>query len=300
MGRVWKRGYSDFLSFYEENYKFSIVRINATAIDQIKVFEADQGPGDWSDAAIPELVITRIVEGDGLATIDLGAGRFRHSLLKRGGVVTPPNTATDIYVERQHRIQFIAIPYSFILGLTKGLGVPEDGDFGRIHSCQLTDPFLFSIFDEIVKEVRGGSPRGRMFIEGAVMTLLSTLSALAQHPVRHEIGGLSPVVLKRVVDCISDDLTEQVTLAQLADIAGLSVFHFCRAFKKSTGLAPYKFQTARRIEKAKLLLDTTDFMITDIAPMVGYETPQAFARMFRQVVGQTPTAYRQHSISNSV
>ncbi len=125
------------------------------------------------------------------------------------------------------------------------------------------------------------------------MTMVSTLNTMAQRPVEQKNGGLSPFILKRVTDFITDHLADQITLAQLSDIAGLSVFHFCRAFKKSTGLAPYKFQTARRIEKAKLLLDTTDFTITDIAPMVGYETPQAFARMFRQMVGQTPTVYRQ-------
>ncbi len=145
----------------------------------------------------------------------------------------------------------------------------------------------------MVQEARAGNPRGRMFVEGAILILLSTLNTMAQKPVEQASGGLSPTTLKRVTDYIVDNLTEQITLAQLADIAGLSVFHFCRAFKKSTGAAPYKFQTARRIEKARLLLETTDFTITDIAPMVGYETPQAFARMFRQVVGQTPTAYRQ-------
>ncbi|MCV3274269.1 helix-turn-helix transcriptional regulator [Roseobacter sinensis] len=293
MARIWQKQYSDFASFYKENYGSTLVGVYPTAIDGINIVETDQSPGDWSAASLPELNITRIVGGDGMATADLGAGRFRSNLACRGGVLVPPNSATDIYVECFHRLQFIAIPFDYLETLTNGQNVPRDGDFGRIHCQHLTEPFLFNIFDEMVREARAGNPRGRMFVEGAIMTMVSTLNTMAQRPVEQTNGGLSPFILKRVTDFITDHLADQITLTQLSDIAGLSVFHFCRAFKKSTGLAPYKFQTARRIEKAKLLLDTTDFTITDIAPMVGYETPQAFARMFRQMVGQTPTVYRQ-------
>ncbi|WP_299771789.1 AraC family transcriptional regulator [uncultured Tateyamaria sp.] len=293
MARVWTKKYADFASFYKDNYVSTLVGIYPTAIDGIDIVETDQSQGDWSAAPLPELNITRVVDGDTMATADLGAGRFRPNLVRRGGVIVPPNSATDIYVEGQHRLQFIGIPFDFLTSLTNGNDIPMDGDFGRIHRQHLTDPFLFRVFDEMVQEARAGNPRGRMFVEGAIVILLSTLNTMAQKPVEQASGGLSPTTLKRVTDYIVDNLTEQITLAQLADIAGLSVFHFCRAFKKSTGAAPYKFQTARRIEKARLLLETTDFTITDIAPMVGYETPQAFARMFRQVVGQTPTAYRQ-------
>ena len=89
--------------------------------------------------------------------------------------------------------------------------------------------------------------------------------------------------------CLGDHLT----LDDLAQIVDVSPFHFARAFKLSTGETPHAYLRRLRCERAKTLLAGTVCSIGEIAAEVGYETPQAFARMFRAEVGASPGEYRR-------
>jgi len=86
---------------------------------------------------------------------------------------------------------------------------------------------------------------------------------------------------------------EEVPLAELAALAGLSPFHFARAFKISTGLPPHRYQGRLRLNRALELFAKTDLTIGDVAASVGYETPQSFARLLQRELGTTPTRYRR-------
>jgi len=88
----------------------------------------------------------------------------------------------------------------------------------------------------------------------------------------------------------------EVSLAELAASVNLSPFHFARAFKRSTGLPPHRFQQRLRMESARELLRTTQLSVTDIALRVGYGSSQALARAFRRDAGATPAEFR-HSAS---
>ena len=77
----------------------------------------------------------------------------------------------------------------------------------------------------------------------------------------------------------------------MAREAGLSLYYFCREFKKSTGKSPKKFIIYQRIEKAKELL-RRDFKITDIAINVGFNDLPSFNKQFKKIIGMTPTEYR--------
>jgi AraC family transcriptional regulator len=87
-------------------------------------------------------------------------------------------------------------------------------------------------------------------------------------------------------------LSADIGLAELADVIGLSRFHFVRSFKKTTGIAPYQYLLRRRIERAQLLLREGSLSIGDIALSVGFKSAARFNRAFRRIVGTTPSAYR--------
>jgi AraC family transcriptional regulator len=106
-------------------------------------------------------------------------------------------------------------------------------------------------------------------------------------------GGLSPLQLRRVTDYLLEHHGSNTSLAELASIAGLSLFHFVRAFKQSTGMPPHRYQIFLRIEKAKELLETTTLPVADIAAQVGYDDPSYFARLFVREFGVAPQAYRR-------
>ena len=133
---------------------------------------------------------------------------------------------------------------------------------------------------------------GTLYIEGALMQMAALLMATARRGLRVPTGGLAPWQLSRVTDHLHANLAGPVSLADLAALSGLSVYHFARAFMRSTGLAPHQFQISLRMERARLLLSRSTDPVTDIALSLGYDSSQSFARAFRIAHGTSPSRYR--------
>jgi AraC family transcriptional regulator len=72
----------------------------------------------------------------------------------------------------------------------------------------------------------------------------------------------------------------------------MSRFHFSDVFRRTTGLSPYAYVVARRMEKAKVLLSTTRLPVADVAWRLGYANAAKFARQFRRHTGVNPSAWR--------
>ena len=106
------------------------------------------------------------------------------------------------------------------------------------------------------------------------------------------MGGLAPKVLLRAIERLRSDSDADVSLAALASEAGLSRFHFCRAFKQSTGLSPHAWLRQHRLEQAMNMLRDTDESIVSVAAALGYGSQTAFAAAFRKLTGETPSDWR--------
>jgi AraC family transcriptional regulator len=126
--------------------------------------------------------------------------------------------------------------------------------------------------------------------------------AIAVHLARHYVdvgashldgSALPAYKLRLVIVWMSEHLAEPFSLAALAEIAGMSEFHFNRLFKKSTGMPPSQYQIKLRMETARRLLRETATSIVDIANEVGYSNPSHFAQQFRKETGATPSEYRR-------
>jgi AraC family transcriptional regulator len=101
------------------------------------------------------------------------------------------------------------------------------------------------------------------------------------------------MALRRAIERLRSDAEADVSLAALASDAGLSRFHFCRAFKESTGLSPHAWLRQHRIEQAMSMLRDTDESIVSIAAALGYSSQTAFAAAFRKMTGETPRDWRR-------
>lgn len=106
-------------------------------------------------------------------------------------------------------------------------------------------------------------------------------------------GGLSPSVLRRIDDFLMSNLHAAIGMKELAAIANMSVRHFARAFKQSTGRTPARFMFDRRLELAKRLLAVSGQTITEIALVCGFSHAQHLSNSFRRSTGRTPSEYRQ-------
>jgi AraC family transcriptional regulator len=106
-------------------------------------------------------------------------------------------------------------------------------------------------------------------------------------------GGLASWQKRVVVDYIEEHLGEQICLPRLAELARLSLHHFCRAFKQSFGIPAHQYQVNRRMEIAKLLLADPAASVTDVALSLGYAQTSSFSSAFRKTTGWTPSLYRR-------
>ena len=95
---------------------------------------------------------------------------------------------------------------------------------------------------------------------------------------------------------ISNHRTEDINLADVARATHVSSFYFCKIFKKATGLTFVEYRNRLRIESAKKMLLNLNLTVSEIAYSVGFQSLTQFNRLFRRVVGKSPTRFRSHLV----
>ena len=98
--------------------------------------------------------------------------------------------------------------------------------------------------------------------------------------------------LCRARDHIDRHYSRALDLDELAAVAGVSKFHFARCFEATYGETPIRYLTRRRIERAQDLLRAANLTVTEVCMLVGFSSLGSFSSRFAQLVGETPTAYR--------
>lgn len=101
--------------------------------------------------------------------------------------------------------------------------------------------------------------------------------------------------LARARDFIDASVDRPVDMAQAAEVACLSYYHFLRLFRQAFGETPYKYLTRRRLEHARHLLITTDKTVTEISEEIGFESLGSFSWLFSRRVGMSPERFRRAS-----
>lgn len=157
------------------------------------------------------------------------------------------------------------------------------------------DPQIEAIAMLLFAELKQENLGGRLYIESLAnvlaVHLLRQYSALKPRLSVYE-GGLRERQLSQVLEYINEHLNQDIKLADLAKLLGMSQFHFSHLFKRSIGTAPYQYLLQQRIERAKQLLRQTDQSIMEIAFLCGFNSHSHLSKQFRQLTGMTPTAYR--------
>lgn len=129
-------------------------------------------------------------------------------------------------------------------------------------------------------------------------SVVKLLTIFAQHLsmlsnqvlVQHE--NAEPPVIRRAKEFIHEHQAEEISLGQVARAVNTSTFYFCKMFKKMTGINFTDYLSRVRIEKSKNLLLNPNLRVSEIAFEVGFQSLTHFNRVFKKVLGQTPTAYR--------
>jgi AraC family transcriptional regulator len=112
-------------------------------------------------------------------------------------------------------------------------------------------------------------------------------------------GGLPAIKQRRVAEFIEEHLAEEISLATLAELVDLSLFHFARAFKQSFGMPPHRYHMIRRMERARGLLLRSALSVTQIGIQIGFREASSFTRAYRKFAGVAPSEYRRHRENES-
>jgi AraC family transcriptional regulator len=177
-------------------------------------------------------------------------------------------------------------------------------DQGSGLACPAIRPRLFffdqAVWDTALKlkaEVGNSDPWSREYAETLSLVLMYELLRLertAPSMARSVRGGLPAWQQKRVAEFIEEHLAEEISLAALAKLVDLSLYHFARAFAQSFGTPPHRYHMARRMDRAKGLLQRPALSVTQIGARIGFRETSSFSKAFRKFTGLTPTEYRRH------
>jgi AraC-like DNA-binding protein len=129
-------------------------------------------------------------------------------------------------------------------------------------------------------------------------SVIKLLSIFAQHlsmlsnQIVVQQENSEPPVIRRAKEFINEHQTEDLTLGQVAKAVNTSTFYFCKMFKKATGINFTDYLSRVRIEKSKNLLLNPNLRVSEIAFEVGFQSLTHFNRVFKKILGQSPTEYR--------
>ena len=117
------------------------------------------------------------------------------------------------------------------------------------------------------------------------------LSALTNQ-IMLEKENAEPLMVRKAREYITENRTKSLSLTDVAKASGASVFHFCKVFKKTTGLRFTDYVARVRLEDAKAELLNPNRRISEIAYDVGFQSLNQFNRVFKRIFGQSPTQFR--------
>lgn len=170
-------------------------------------------------------------------------------------------------------------------------------------SHTFADPRLSELVAAAHAEMVAGFPNGPLFldsVEQAMAIALVNGHAIRRSPPQMHRGGLGAARLRRIKELVHEKMDDDLSLDDMAQSVGLSIAHFARMFRKSTGDPPHRFLLRQRVLRAKAMLSAANPRVLDVAIACGFKTQQHFAQVFRDVCRVSPTEYRQDFLGSEV
>jgi AraC family transcriptional regulator len=222
----------------------------------------------------------------------VAAGTFRPGAV----IIIPEGSSSRWDIPKPVDVVQLYLPHKTLVRVADEADTAEPIDLleRTAHPDPITSRLLLSAAD-VLESNAALDTLFRQQLTDLLATRLLAAHSGALAAVQPVVGGLAPKVLMRAIDRLRSDSDADVSLAALAAEAGLSRFHFCRAFKESTGLSPHAWLRQLRLEQAMQMLRETDASVVTVAAALGYASQTAFAAAFKRLTGDTPTDWRRRA-----
>jgi len=162
----------------------------------------------------------------------------------------------------------------------------------------IRDSVINEVGRSILSELTVETSASRLYVETASMMLAARLiqkycDSGTCTPSKFSAHALDQIRLRRVLDYIADNISEDITLENLAAVAEYSAFHFARKFARAMGISPGRYVSQRRLENAMMELTTSKMSLAEIALNAQFSSQASFTRAFHRATGTTPGEYRR-------
>lgn len=278
-----------------------MARILKTAPLQIASDSSNGGIAHWKHGALHDVVEPMtdhviMAYPTGVQRLERRTGKSLAVGTARSGVVTiiPAGSSARWDIPGPVDVVQLYLPHATLERVAREADAPAPGDL--LERTGHPDPITSGLLMSAADALEGNAALDALFRQR--LTDLLATRILADHsgvPTASEpiAGGLAPHALRRAIERLRSNSDADVSLAALAADAGLSRFHFCRAFKESTGLSPHAWLRQQRLEHAMNMLRETDTSIDSVAKKLGYASQTAFTAAFKKLTGDTPSDWRR-------
>ena len=202
-----------------------------------------------------------------------------------------------VLVDKPMHSLLFYLPRTALDALADDANVPRIADLRYDPGVGVLDETLRNIGLSLLPAVRTPDQVSRLFMDHLTLAIAvhvaQTYGGMQAHS-RPIQGGLAPWQEKRSKEMLAGDLNGATSLFEVALACGLSVSHFSRAFRRSTGLAPHAWLLHARVEAAKSMLRRREAPLSMIALACGFADQSHFTRVFTRKVGLSPGAWRKY------
>jgi AraC family transcriptional regulator len=190
------------------------------------------------------------------------------------------------------------LPSAVFVSLGDHCSRPAAPDHSIRYECGVRDELINQVGLSVLSEMTCPTAAGSMLVETSSLLLAARLAHA------HLEAGPIPLTVesqhrldarrrRRVLEYIEEHLSDDIAVADLANVACLSIFHFTRAFSAAMGAPPHRYVSQRRLERAKAMIATGRMSLGEAALACRFLSQSSFTRAFRRATGMTPAEYRR-------
>jgi AraC family transcriptional regulator len=198
-------------------------------------------------------------------------------------------------LDKPHHVLFFYVPRGALDAICDDANAPRVGDLNH-KPVGIDDATVSNLGRALLPALSHPDQASQLFVNHVLLAVgihvAQTYGGMRplSRPVR---GGLAPWQVRRAKEILDANLDGRVLLKEVARECGLSVGHFSRAFRSTTGAAPYQWFMTRRVEAAKEMLRDGRLSLSEVALACGFADQSHLTRVFTGMVGISPGAWRR-------
>jgi AraC family transcriptional regulator len=277
------------------------VRVTSEGLGWRSLYASTQreAPYEAAFSAVRDHLIILHLDGPVGVARALGKSQSRRVIAPGGLFMLPGGVDFGVRLEGYLDSLHIYLRQHIIDEVAGECGLTGHGDVELLPRLGVKDPLIEQLALSVRDALEHQDSQSQMYMDYLARLLAAHLlrkhSSLA-NTVLESPGGLSRAQVELAIDYMESNLSEPLTLADVANASGLSPSHFARRFKSATGSPPHQYLMSMRVERAKRLLLQRE-PIAEIALDCGFSHQEHLTRVFRRLTGMTPASFRRSAQS---